>query len=158
MQAGSPGPPGVRRRADRVAGVVIAAVGGCIAWVSQEYPFGTLAEPGPGFLPFCLALIFALFGVVLAVAGGRCTEAHAIEFGEWRHVVTVLAALAASAFAIERIGFRALVLALLLFFLVVVERRNPFVAAAVAAAAAFGTFHLVNDVLRVPLPLGPWGY
>ena len=47
---------------------------------------------------------------------------------------------------------------MLLFFLLGIERRNPLVAVAVAAAVAFGAFYLINDVLRVPLPVGPWGW
>ena len=31
------------------------------------------------------------------------------------------------------------------------------VAVPLALAVAFGAFHLINDVLRVPLPVGPWG-
>jgi hypothetical protein len=158
MQAGPTGQSGFRKRADRIAGGVIAVLGLYVAWVSRDYPFGTVAEPGPGFLPFFLALVFAAFGLVLAVAGGSRNDERSLDFGELRHALIVLAALGAAAFGIERIGYRALVMALLLFFLLLVERRNVFVSVALAAAMAFGSFYLINNVLRVPLPLGPWGF
>ena len=66
--------------------------------------------------------------------------------------------LVAAALGIERLGFRTLVVLMLLFFLLVVERRRARIAVPLALVLAFGAFHLINDVLRVPLPVGPWGF
>ncbi len=37
------------------------------------------------------------------------------------------------------------------------ERRNALVSVVLAALVSLGSFYLINSVLRVPLPVGPWG-
>jgi hypothetical protein len=144
-------------RIEQIAGAAIAALGGYIAWAAREYPFGTLAEPGPGYLPFVLALIFAGFGVVVALRAGIVAIERKVSFADFPHAVLLLVVLAAAAASIERLGYRVTVAAMLLFLLAVVERRNPIVSVLLAAVMSLGSFYLINNVLRVPLPLGPWG-
>jgi putative tricarboxylic transport membrane protein len=146
-----------RARPDQIAGAALAALGAFVAWASREYPFGTVAEPGPGFLPFALALVLAAFGAVLVLSGSVARAARGVSFSDLPHVMLVLAVLSGAAFGIERIGYRAVVALMLVFFLVVIERRNAIGAFLLAAAMAFGSFYLINNVLRVPLPVGPWG-
>ncbi len=147
-----------RVRTDQIAGGAIAVLGAYVAWASREYPFGTLAEPGPGYLPLVLALTFAAFGVVLALRGSVLAEVRQVSFADLPHALLLLAVLGAAALSIERAGYRLTVAVMLLFLLAVVERRNVMVAIALAAAMAFGSFYLINNVLRVPLPIGPWGF
>lgn len=155
MQASPPQPLRVNR--DHVAGAAIAALGLYVALASGEYPFGSLAEPGPGLLPFALGLILAACGIVVAIGAVFVAPAKALSFRDLPHAMVILGTLAVAALTIERLGFRAMVLAVLLFFLLVVERRPVLIAVPLALAVAFGSFYLVNDVLRVPLPVGPWG-
>ena len=145
-------------RPDQVAGAAIAAFGLYVAWAAREYPFGTLAEPGPGYLPFVLALTLAAFGAVLALRGSVVVAARAVRLDDFPHALLLLAVLSAAAFGIERAGYRVTVAAMLLFLLAVVERRNVVVSCVLAAAMALGSFHLINNVLRVPLPTGAWGF
>lgn len=156
MRAG--GAPGARRlNRDQAAGLVLAALGGYVVAAAREYPFGTLAEPGPAFLPVVLGAMLLVCGLVMAVGAAFAPPEGSVRFAELRHALVILIALGAAAFSIERIGFRLLVVLMLLFFLLVIERRSPLVAVPLALGMAFGTFHLINDVLRVPLPVGPWG-
>lgn len=145
-------------RWDRRAGFALAAFGLSVAWASREYPFGTLAEPGPGYLPFVLALALAAFGAVLALRGSVVRVERPVRFDDLPHALLLAAVLSAAALAIERIGYRSTVALMLFVLLALVERRNPLVSLALAAAMALGSFHLINNVLRVPLPVGPWGY
>jgi len=147
-----------RIRADQIAGVAIAVLGAYVAWAAREYPFGTLAEPGPGYLPFVLALVFAAFGVVVALRGSVVAEERQVSFADFPHAVVLLMVLGAAALAIERLGYRVTVAAMLLVLLAVIERRNPIVAVLIAAVMALGSFYLINNVLLVPLPVGPWGW
>ena len=144
-------------RIDQIAGAAIAVLGAYVAWASGEYPFGTLAEPGPGSLPFVLALILASFGIALALRASMISESRVVSFTDLPHALVLLAVLGAAALSIERAGYRLSVALMLLFLLAVIERRNLLVALSLAAGMAFGSFYLINDVLRVPLPLGPWG-
>jgi len=143
---------------DQIAGAVITAFALYVAWASREYPFGTLAEPGPGYLPFVLALTLAAFGAVLALRGSVARTQRELRFDDLPHALVLLAVLSAAAYAIERAGYRLTVALMLFFLLAVIERRNVMVCALLAAGMALGSFYLINDVLRVPLPLGPWGY
>ncbi len=153
--------PPVRRRGlnrEHAAGAALAALGLYVAAASREYPFGSIAEPGPGFLPFALGLMLAACGIVVAIGAFYVAPTRPVPFADLPHALVVLGALAAAAVAIERIGFRATVAVMLLFFLLAIERRQPLVAVALTLAFALGSFHLINDVLRVPLPVGPWGW
>jgi putative tricarboxylic transport membrane protein len=144
-------------RLDQIAGAVLVALGLYVAWASGEYPFGTVAEPGPGYLPFVLALVLACFGAILALRGSVVVTERRVRFNDLPHALLLLAVLGAAAFAIERAGYRLTVVVMLVFLLALVERRSVVVSSLLAAGMAFGSFYLINDVLRVPLPVGPWG-
>jgi len=68
------------------------------------------------------------------------------------------AAAVVAALALERLGYRLTVVLVLAVLLGVVERRRSWVVVLVTVAAAFGSFWLFHNVLRVPLPRGPWGF
>ena len=158
MQASPPPARQPRCNRDQAAGVTLAALGGYVAIAAREYPFGSIAEPGPGFVPFALGVMLAACGIVLAVAATFAPPERAVDFAELPHAGVILTGLVAAALAIGRVGFRTLVVLMLLFFLLLVERRRPLIAVPLALAVAFGTFYLINDVLRVPLPVGPWAF
>ena len=157
MAAAAASGPTPQPNRDRVAGTAVALLGVYVAVVARQYPFGTLAEPGPGFLPFALGLLLAAAGLVIALGARFAAGAHRPVFDDLPHALVILAALAVAAFTMERLGFRLTVAAMLLFFLGAVERRRLWRVTVVACGFAFGAFHLINDILRVPLPVGPWG-
>src|SRR5262245_66370818 len=86
-------------RLDQIAGGAIAAFGLYVAWASREYPFGTLAEPGPGYLPFVLALTLAAFGAVLALRGRVVRVERAVRFDDLPQAFLLLPVLSATDFA-----------------------------------------------------------
>ena len=145
-------------RLDQIAGAVITAFGLYVAWAAREYPFGTLAEPGPGYLPFVLAMVLAAFGALLALRGRAVPTDRQVRFDDLPHALLLLAVLSAAAYAIERAGYRVTVALMLFFLLAIVERRSVIMSALLAAAMALGSFYLINNVLRVPLPVGAWGF
>jgi hypothetical protein len=144
-------------RADRVAGLALAALAAAIAAECLRYPVGTLRQPGPALFPLGLALALAGFGILTAVAGGRGVGLRGLGWGEWRHAAAILGAAAFAALALERLGYRLTIAVLLAFLLGAVERRGVLVTAAVALGLAFGSFYLFDVLLRVPLPRGPFG-
>ena len=60
-------------------------------------------------------------------------------------------------FALERIGYRLTMIALLVFILGVVERKQALPTALVALGFAYGSYFMFATLLKVQLPLGPWG-
>jgi hypothetical protein len=142
--------------ADRVAGgtLVVLALGVLIE--SRVLPLGTLRNPGPAYMPVLLALLLLGFGILVALRGGD-PRPRSASWSDWRHAVAIAAACAFAALALERLGYRLTMLVVLVFLLAVVERRGWLATSLFALALAFGSFWLFGTLLRVPLPLGPWG-
>lgn len=142
--------------------LITAAVAGGVAIVytllSFQYPWGTLAQPGTGFLPFLIGVLF------LASAAGVAWEAlvrRPDEAVEWPHGVALVRVFAVVAIAIgyllvvSSLG-HAVTSSLVTFGLMVLmgARRLPLLAALAVTTGAGSTFLFV-DLLGVPLPGGP---
>jgi hypothetical protein len=81
-----------------------------------------------------------------------------LRFPEWRHGTAILAMCAFAALAIERLGYRVTIFAMLFFLVAVMERKGWRAALLFAGGFALGTHFLFNTLLRVPLPPGPFGF
>ena len=141
---------------DRVAGVILVAIAALVAVETRVLPLGSLENPGPGYAPLLFAGILAVLGGLVTLRRGGPLLAD-LRWGEARHAAFILASIAFAALAIERIGFRLTTLAILVFLLGAVERRPPLAVAAVSLVLSFGSYYLFWNVLRVPLPTGPFG-
>lgn len=152
--------PGARRllRSDQVSGLMLVALALYVAWENRAYPLGTLQEPGPGYLPLLLAIGLGTLGLLIAAWGGRSAALASMKWTEATRAVVILCACGVAAFALERIGYRLTVIALLVFFLGVVERRRPLPVALVALGFSLASYYVVGDILHVPLPKSPWDF
>jgi hypothetical protein len=142
--------------ADRAAGLALALIGLYAMWESRVLPLGSLSRPGPGYVPVALALVLVALGIVLAAASGAGRRLREVEWTGAGHVLAVVAAGAFAAFAIERLGYRLTMAAVLLFLVGVVERRRAWFAVGFALVVPALTFYLFDTLLRVPLPRGPF--
>jgi putative tricarboxylic transport membrane protein len=142
---------------DRVAGIVLVLVALAIAWESRVLPLGTWRNPGAAYMPLLTASVLGLMGLIVALRGGG-PDVRVLAWPEARHAAMLLGACAFAAWALERLGYRITTALMALFFLWLLERRNPLVAIAVALGLSLGSFYLFSDLLRVPLPLGPWNF
>lgn len=142
---------------DRLAGFALALFALYVIWESRALPFGSLWEPGPGYMPVVLASLLFVAGILIAAAGGRAPRPGAMDWAEWRHAAAILATGAFTALAFERLGYRLTVFLALFFLLKVVERKGWILTAVFGVGMAFGTFFLFDTILRVRLPLGPFG-
>ena len=142
---------------DRGAGAGLAMVAGFVRWQSRALPLGSLANPGPAYMPMALAALLLVGGLAIAVLAGDTRRVGSLDFGEWRHAVAIFAACAFAALALERLGYRLTIALVLLFLLGVVERKRVVITVVFAMAFAIGTFLLFDTLLRVPLPRGPFG-
>lgn len=143
---------------DRVAGSALVLLALFTAWETRRLPLGTLHNPGPGYMPLLLALILGALGVVVALRGGGSPPLGTLPWSEAPHAAAILLGCAFAALALERLGYRLTVVVLLAFLLAVMERKRPAVVAAVALGLSFGSFFLFSNLLKVPLPRGPWGF
>ncbi|MEK7245258.1 MAG: tripartite tricarboxylate transporter TctB family protein [Pseudomonadota bacterium] len=154
--ASGAGASGAGATRDRVAGAVLFALGLLIVWEARTLPFGSLRVPGAGMFPVALALMLAALGLLLALKGGG-PALRALGWKEARQGLAIFGALAFAALALDSLGYRLTVAAVLLFLIGAVERKGWLVAALVAIGFALGSHALFADFLRVPLPRGPFG-
>lgn len=143
---------------DRAAGVILVLFALLVIWESRLLPLGNLRHPGPAFIPILLALLLLLCGVLLVLTSGRARLLSSIRWTEWRHTLAIAAVSSCSVLAIERLGYRLTMLLILGFVYHLVEKRGWLLSVALSLSLAFGSFFLFHSVLRVPLPLGPFGF
>jgi peptidoglycan biosynthesis protein MviN/MurJ (putative lipid II flippase) len=145
-------------RTDWISGLALVAFALFLAWENREYPVGTLANPGPGFMPLALAIFLGATGLLIVLWGGRSQRLGAMRWREAPHGVLVLALCAAAVLVLEWAGYRLTMTLLLAVLLGVVERRPPLTVAIVSLGFALLSAYVVGDLLLVPLPRGPWGF
>ena len=152
-------PPRKRQlRSDQVSGLMLVALALYVGWMNRAYPIGTLAEPGPGYVPLLLAIFMGVMGLLVALSGGKSMPLAEMKWSEAKRAIALLVACGVAAYALERLGYRITMAALLIFFLGVMERRKPMRVVAVGAGFALVTYYLFATLLRVPLPVSPWGF
>jgi hypothetical protein len=144
-------------RSDLVAGIVILLIALLVGWENRAYPLGNLADPGPGYMPLLLAGALGVFGLLIALRAGASPLFNTLDWSEGRRGIVMLIACGVAVFALERIGYRLTMIALLVFMLGVVERKPPLPTLLVAGGFAFLSYFLFATLLKVQLPLGPWG-
>jgi hypothetical protein len=145
-------------RNDQLSGLMLAALAAFVIWENRAYPLGTLNDPGPGYTPLVIAVFLGVTGLLIALRGGRSEPLAAMAWPEGTRAVLMLGACAAATYALERLGYRITIAALLVFFVGVMERKNPVVVVLVAGGFSLLSYYFIGTLLHVPLPLGPWGF
>src|SRR5688572_7604118 len=145
-------------RSDQVSGLFLTALGTFVGWQNRAYPLGSLQEPGPGYTPLIIAVFLGVTGLLIALKGISSKPLREIRWPEAKRAALILVACGIATYALEHIGYRITVAALLVFFLGVMERRKPLAVAAVAIGFSLLSFYFIGTLLRVPLPVGPGGW
>lgn len=145
-------------RSDQLSGLVLLGLAFYIGWLNREFPVGSLAEPGPGYVPLLLACALGAIGLLVALRGSRSEALAAMQWPEAKRGVIILVACTAATLVLEHVGYRLTIAAFLVFFLGIIERKHPLAVVLVAAGFSLASFHIVGDLLKVPLPRGPWGF
>jgi putative tricarboxylic transport membrane protein len=127
-------------------------------------PLRDALGPGPGFFPLTLALLGAVLAVTVAVQvsrGDAATFNGAIELPDrWAlgRIAAVLIAIALAAALLDWLGYRLVALGFCAILLPLMGARNLLVIGVFTAAASFGVFHVFYHWLKVPLPIGEFGF
>src|SRR5476649_1167565 len=93
-------------RSDLVAGIVIVLVALLVGWENRAYPIGSLAEPGPGYMPLLIAGALGIFGLLIALRAGASPLFNTIDWSEGRRGIVMLVACGVAVYVLERIGYR----------------------------------------------------
>jgi uncharacterized membrane protein SirB2 len=147
-------------RTERVSGVALALLAVAVleeCW-RLRLPLGTLANPGPAYMPALLAAVLLVSGVLIVALGRDAATLGAAGWAEWRHTAAILGACAFVALALERLGYRLTMALACAFLLSIVERKGVVPTVLFAAGMAAGTHYLFDTVLRVQLPRGLFGF
>jgi len=134
----------------------LAAVFAFFAFESLRLSLRDTLGPGPGFFPFWLSVAGGSLCLFLFVqlARGRLAFDNPILKFELRPVALVLAGLVVAAAALEAVGFRLAMLALLPYLLLVLGVRNWVALTIFSLAGSVGVYYLFTVLLKVPLPVG----
>jgi hypothetical protein len=156
---GGPSASGARHglRGDHAAGITFVLIALLVAWENRVYPLGSLHDPGPGYVPLLLAAALGALGLLIALRGAASPLLSTLDWSESRRGLIVLIACGVAVFALERIGYRLTMVALLAFMLGVVERKRALATALVSIGFAFFSYFVFATLLKVQLPRGPWG-
>jgi putative tricarboxylic transport membrane protein len=123
---------------------------------------GSIATPGPGFFPLCLAGGFSVVAGVLLVASFRERNvgpgAPLIVAGRRGQVVAAIVTLVVYAFVLEPLGFVLATFLLMVVLFRAVEPQRWLVALGGAALCAALSHVVFRMWLGVRLPRGPWGF
>ena len=145
------------RRRELAAAAVLLAFALFAVTQARGLRFGTVAAPGPGFFPLCLAIALCLAGIGLIVQAWRAAPAGppAPSPGLRRFaVVGTLASLLVYALVLEQLGFLLATFALLLFFFRVLQRQSWLVVVTGSLATSILAYLVFKTWLGINLPGG----
>ena len=151
------------KRGWQVAAAVMLATFAFFAYESYKLSLSDALGPGPGFFPFWLGLLGVVLAAILLVQLhlnriDLSAETLQFERAGVRTNVLVLVGLTVATALLDVIGFRLSMLLLIVFLLLVFGVRRWMVIAICAGAGSFGIFHIFFDLLKVPLPVGIFGF
>jgi hypothetical protein len=86
------------------------------------------------------------------------TEALVFDRAGVRNAVLVLVGLIVATALLDVVGFRLSILLLIPYLLVVLGVRNRVAVGICAVAGSFGVYYVFFDLLKVPLPVGIFGF
>lgn len=140
---------------ERLAGLILAAVGLTAAIMAYRMGLGMVAAPGPGFFPFWLSLLLTVIAFLyfLGQRGRDASSAPLWPERSWLKPALAAGIMALYAFLLGWLGFFPSTLLLLVIWLAM-EGEKPRTTALVGIIGTYGLFLLFALFLQVPLPPG----
>jgi len=129
--------------------------------LSTKFPFGSFANPGPGFLPLSVGIIMFLLSLILFVQsflrreGG---EKAVLVKGATARVLLILASLIVYGLLLESLGFILTTFLLMGFLLLAIGSQRIVLALLISLFSAIGCYAVFQLWLEVQLPKGIFGF
>lgn len=143
------------KRWERLAALILAAVGVGAAIMAYRMGLGTLAFPGSGFFPFWVSVILAVISIfyLLTQLGPEVVTLPLWTRRAWLKPLLGGALMFLYVFLLAWIGFP---LATFLLFVIWLgmEREKPLTIGLVATIGTLCVYLLFNRFLQIPLPVG----
>ena len=93
----------IRSPRDFCAGLIFLFFGALAAYIARDYPMGSAVRMGPGYFPYLLGILLALFGVVICLKS-LLIHGERVEPVNLRALLLVLGAVGVFAGTIESAG------------------------------------------------------
>ncbi len=151
------------KKADLITGIVLLVLSAYVIQETWRMPPSATFGPGPGFLPFWLGVVLAVFAAILFVSAWRrqATEDDSKPIFPGKQallgITLVLIGLAGYIFLIEILGYLVDTFLFIVFLMKVVEREKwplSLMVAVITTAALFITFQFL---LQIKLPSNMFG-
>ena len=145
------------RPRELAAAAVLLAFGLFAITQARGLRFGTIAAPGPGFFPLCLAMALCLATIGLIVQAWRVAPGATVApaaGGRRFAVVGTLVSLLVYALVLEWAGFPLATFGLLVFFFRALQRQSWLVVVTGSLATSLLAYLVFKTWLRVNLPGG----
>jgi hypothetical protein len=96
----------IKSQRDFAAGLMFAAIGVGFAVGALNYTFGNSARPGPGFFPFGLGVMLAVFGLMVLFKAITVESDDGEPIGSiaWKPLLVILGAVVLFGFTLPRLG------------------------------------------------------
>lgn len=149
-------------RSELAGALLLMAFGVFVAVMAWDWPYLTKDGPGPGFFPLWIGIAMAgLSGALVVLQLADVRRGRPVHRTNWKGSSSILAgcvALIVATALLKPIGFFASYMLLTVFLVRWVFRQSWTAALTVSLASAGGFWILFVELLRVQLPVGPWGY
>jgi putative tricarboxylic transport membrane protein len=141
---------------DRVSGYILLAIGVITAWSSTSLSMGKFRHPGPGFLPFGLALILILLSLALILQNRARGGASKPFWAErtWLRPLLGIVIFTLYAFFLGYIGFILTTFLFLIIWMWVIERIRWVTLLSISVGVTAVLYFIFEYFLEVPLPTG----
>ena len=151
------------RRAYQLSGLAALLAAVVLGYQAAGLPYYTRIGPGPGFFPRWLCGILALLAVVLIVRAtwGQGAAAPSIPVPDRQaffRILGVVAALIAVVTVTTTFGFRLTMMAFYLAVIAVLGRWRWLETPVLAVLGSFATYYVFVEWLKLPLPVGIFGF
>lgn len=151
------------KRVYQITGVVLLLLSIYVVIEGTGLKYYTSLGPGPGFFPIWLGFSLGILSVIMIfTATFRPQEPLPADFFAQKRgylrAGAVIVSLIWIVVMMPVIGFRLSMAALLVCLQLSLGRVNPIIMLVVTAAGSWGAFWLFDTFLRVPLPVGLFGF
>ncbi|MGQ3054858.1 MAG: tripartite tricarboxylate transporter TctB family protein [Roseateles sp.] len=147
----------IKSQRDFWSGLMFLVVGVGFAWGATEYSFGTSARPGPGYFPFGLGILLAVFGGAVLFTALTVEAEGGDPVGDiaWRPLLVIIGSIIVFGLALPRLGL-AVTLPLLITLASLAGNefrwRDVLISCVVLT---FGSWALFIVGLKLTIPLWP---
>ncbi len=147
------------RKPDYKSGIFFLLLGLGVCFFSWKIGLGRPAKPGPGFMPFMagLLLVGLSFSLVIQVLFSWTAPIWSTRV-HWKNILSVLAAMAAYGFLLDKVGFIPVTFGFLVLLMKVIEPQSWKKAVWVGVLSSLGSYLLFETLLKSQLPRSFLGF